>query len=118
MPRLVYTTASEWLAAVEHRLTDPDIVERLTDRRMPATAVLLVARVEANHADDVGHVELSASELAAQAALRTKLAKRGRLALINMGAEVFLEPAAPDGELVRALQMPVRGTGLHDGQYQ
>jgi hypothetical protein len=108
VPHLVFTSASDWLAAVEHRVTDPDIVDALRSRDLEAGSVLAVARAEAENAGPTGRVTLGAEELARAAGVTPKDAKRGRIALITMGAQVFVSAPRAAGRPSRQLQLPVR----------
>jgi hypothetical protein len=108
VPHLVFTSASEWLAAVERRVTDPEIADTLRSRELPAGTVLAVARAEAENAGPTGRVTLGAEDLARAAGATPRDAKRARVALIAMGAQVFVSAPSAAGRPSRQLQMPVR----------
>ncbi|MFK3669270.1 hypothetical protein ACI2IX_03775 [Leifsonia aquatica] len=108
MPHLVYTSASDWLAAVERRVSDPAIADALRSRDLPAGTVLAVARAEAENAGPTGRVTLDAEKLARAAGVTPRDAKRARIALITVGAQVFVAMPGSTGRPVRQLQMPHR----------
>lgn len=108
MPHLVFTTASEWLAAVERRVTDPEIADALRSRGLPAGTVLAVARAEVENAGPTGLVTLGAEQLARAAGVTPRDAKRARIALITVGAQVFVAGPGAAGRPLRQLQLPFR----------
>ena len=79
MPHLVFTSASEWLGAVERRVSDPEIADALRSRDLPLPA-----------------------------GVTPRDAKRARIALITVGAQVFVAMPGSTGRPVRQLQMPHR----------
>ncbi|MFF2050405.1 hypothetical protein ACFVU2_02285 [Leifsonia sp. NPDC058194] len=108
MPHLEFPSASEWLDAVKRRVGDPEVVDGLAHRGMSAATVVEIARIEAEHTGPTGAVTLVTDELARVAGVPPAMARRARVALIAMGAQVFIAVPGASHRPARQLQLPVR----------
>lgn len=106
MPTFRFTTAADWLTALEHRLADAEQQRLLGSRRMPLPIFRSVAAAEVAAATPTGAVTASASELARVTGCDEHMVTRVRVGLINMGMQVFLEPLSPGTAVRRQLQIP------------